>query len=256
MYSDVLTSRSDFFKAARKPEWLADPAKPTELPDEQPEVFARYLNCVYFGIQALQIDADAPEDNRHGEESEEEPTPDAFLCSEAEYDLEEPLHKYVQHFNRYSLILADLYLLADRLQDLETANLVMDEFIGFSDEGGTIQSGEVIRRVYESTAHGNPLRKLMRDTCVYDSTSSTYMEYHLGYGHPEFARDVMVELLKLRDSNSTKKVEDVYDKDLSVNKCHYHQHDKSHPRCALEPGDELEPSTIEEQGRSSAEREV
>jgi hypothetical protein len=57
-----LISRSDFFKAARKPEWLTNPNKPVDLQDEEPEVFSRYLNCVYLGIEALQIDAGAPED--------------------------------------------------------------------------------------------------------------------------------------------------------------------------------------------------
>jgi hypothetical protein len=54
VYTNILTERSLFLKAARKPEWLAeDPRKPINLEDEDPEVFQAYLHCVYFGSETL-----------------------------------------------------------------------------------------------------------------------------------------------------------------------------------------------------------
>jgi len=210
-----------FFKAALKPEWLTDPTKPVDLQHEESEVFSRYLNCVYCGTEALQIDADAPEDDRsdsgdnNEDDFEAELGPDAFLCSEAEFarPYEEGINsrgKYVKYIYQCHDIFTDLYLLADRLRDIETANLVMDALICFRDKGGKIFDTGVVRRVYDSTVHGNPLRKLVRDECVYDTQSWVYMDLHAAGYHPEFARDVMVEFLRVKDFNAKEKVEAVY----------------------------------------------
>lgn len=246
VHSNVLTSRSSFFKAARKPEWLTDPTKPTDLQDEEPEVFSRYMNCVYFGIKAFQLSENIPKDDRDDKERDDKLGSDAFLCSEAEHAAvykEEPGSNYCDYLRQCFRILIDLYLLADRLRDLKTANLVMDELVRFGNEGESY-SDEIIRRVYGSTVHGNPLRKLMRDDCVYETDSVNYMRLHVEGGHPDFARDVMVEFLRLRDHNATRKVENVYslhdNHRALVDKCHYHQHDKDHPRCVPAPGSEEE----------------
>lgn len=54
VYTNILTKRSGFMRAARKPEWLnGDLRKPVDLEDEDPEVFHAYLNCVYFGADTL-----------------------------------------------------------------------------------------------------------------------------------------------------------------------------------------------------------
>lgn len=64
-----MTKRSEFFRAARSPEWLAvsaDPTKPVDCTDDDPDVFSAYLNCVYFGaeggIRAEIPDWSPPED--------------------------------------------------------------------------------------------------------------------------------------------------------------------------------------------------
>ncbi|GAB7330531.1 hypothetical protein MBLNU13_g02125t1 [Cladosporium sp. NU13] len=245
VYSNVLTPRSDFFKAARKSEWLSDPTKPVDLQNEDPEVFSRYLNCVYFGTNALQLDADAPEDDRsdsgddNEDEEEEELGLDAFLCSEAESVriYEEGISsrgKYLQYIYQCLHIFTDLYLLADRLRDVETANHVMDALIRFSDKVKTLFDAGAVCRVYDSTAHANPLRKFMRDECVYDTESYIYTDLHVAGHHPEFARDVMVEFLRVKDANLNEKVGDVYQMhgkhgkhERFADKCRYHQHDET-----------------------------
>lgn len=85
LHSNVFTSRSGFLKAARKPEWLTDFTKCTELQDEEPEVFSRYMNCVYFGVEALHLSDNPPKDDRGYEEHDDELGPDAFIYSEAEH---------------------------------------------------------------------------------------------------------------------------------------------------------------------------
>ena len=227
-----------------------------DLQNEDPEVFARYLNCVYFGTDALQLDANAPEDDHDDGSDNEELPPDAFLCSEAEFAR---IHhegissrgKYLKYIYQCLDIFTDLYVLADRLRDVETANLVMDALICFSEKGAIISNTDTIRHVYDSTAHGSPLRKFVRDECVYNTQSWAYMDLHVASCHAEFARDVMVEFLRVKDFNSKAKVEDVYymydDKygkqGRFAEKCRYHQHDKTHPRCVPEPEKERKPPT-------------
>lgn len=219
------------------------------------------MNCVYFGIKALQIEADAPEDaqdsacdgDNDGDKDDNDDGgdfgKDAFLCSEAEHIKrykEGTTSKYAERIHQCLEICVDLYLLADRLRDVQTANLVMDELIRFSNEGKNSFPEKVIRRVYEATVHGNPLRKFARDECVYETDSSNYMLVHVEGGHPEFARDVMVEFLRLRDDNLGEMVRDVYAvherHERNINKCHYHQHNETHPRCVSGPGKEGETS--------------
>lgn len=115
---------------------------------------------------------------------------------------------------------------------------MIDELVRFDDEEESYND-EIIRRVYESTAHGNPLRKLMRGDCIYATNSVNYRRLQVEGGHPDFTRDVMVEFLRLRDHNVAEKVESVYllheNHGRIVDRCHYHQHDKDHPRCMPAP---------------------
>jgi hypothetical protein len=130
---------------------------------------------------------------------------------------------------------------------LETANLVMDEFVRFSTEGDESFREELIHRVYDSTVHGNPMRKYVRDVGVYETTSEAYMQVHTNSGHAEYTRDVMVEFLRVKNYNAHDTVDRVYRRSAShgiaVDKCHYHQHSETHPRCVLEPGGEGEQPT-------------
>ena len=53
VYHDLLTERSEFFRAARSERWSHDPTKPTTLDDVTVEVFSAYLHCVNFGAESL-----------------------------------------------------------------------------------------------------------------------------------------------------------------------------------------------------------
>ena len=249
VYTDVLTSRSNFFKAARKLEWRRDFKQPVDLKDENPGVFSKYLNCVYFGIQALEPDGEAPEDDRDYPESPciytSSPAPDAFnTClrdHEAQWQKEtyEP-GNYGKYLAQHFQVQVEVYLLADRLQDIETANIVIDEIVRFADSESENPEPAIISSIYEATVHGNPLRKWARDTQAYDTSSHRHMLLHVGDYPADFKRDVAVELMRIRDceeyvskllwaggSESPARV--------LLDKCRYHLHDKHHPRCVPEP---------------------
>lgn len=124
-----------------------------------------------------------------------------------------------------------LYLLADKLQDLITANAIVDELISLVAKTNEIPKQAPTSLAYDSTASSSPLRKLLRDYWVYQSPKpgSVALEYLKGDGFPkEFLQDVVVELMCLKMGESTS--EDCK-RDKCSDKCLYHQHDDEYPRC-------------------------
>jgi hypothetical protein len=228
VYTDFLDSRSGFFKAARKPEWT-EPTKPTCLEDEGPLVFSRYLNCVYFGVHALSLGDDAPENDREplDPKAESKPRPDAFDCSCSEQAA--PYAKYHLYVQQCFLTLAEVYLLADRLQDLETSDLIIDEFRRFVIAEGIVPQSQICRLVYESTVHGHPFRKLMRDYCVYGTSGHDYMNVYHSSWPLELTRDVTAEFLRLMNCSKNDAVILVGQVADFKDACRYHQHSKEQP---------------------------
>jgi hypothetical protein len=302
VYTEPVIKRSEFFRAARSAQWLADSTKPVDCEDDDPDVFMAYLNCVYFGIDALKAecaDQDGFEDHVYPEyESEQETAsndsgdssagdwpaqdqteqdlpdpvpdfdektmnfrdhpgygnymkpkmpPDAFTMSEGDClkygpDEDEKETPYVLACYDHTFHLAQVYLQADKLRDYETANVIMDEFIEFILEKGIhMPNEEVVNLVYESTAHGNPLRKLLRDYYVHAGDELHYLAVRHTDMPCEFYRDCFVETARLKIKNwapgplKTGDVFSVYPWErIKYDKCHYNLHtntDGFHPRC-------------------------
>ena len=53
LHTDVFTKRSEFFRAARSPQWLKDPTKPVDCEDDDPQIFEAYMNVVYSGTDGI-----------------------------------------------------------------------------------------------------------------------------------------------------------------------------------------------------------
>lgn len=213
MYTAVFTERSEFFRATRKPEWLArNPKRPVDLKEEDPEVFNEYMNCVYFGAGAFKHYAD-----------------DIKSCSTSSRDNE--IHEAFGALIR-------VYLLADKLHDLATANIAIDEIIRFSDIVNIVPRESRVCLAYSHTAERSPLRLLMRDFWVYDMNPSGKLPLH--NAHADFLRDIALEFFRAKDKGWKQTVDQALYKHLKENtkkdKCHYHQHDEKHPRCGPEPG--------------------
>jgi hypothetical protein len=126
--------------------------------------------------------------------------------------------------------LITLYLLADKLNDTTTANLVMDEIIRVSEELGKIPNYPEVAQVYESTVAGSPLRRLCRDYYVYEAASSELEDIHEGTLPFQFLQDVILEFERhTNDQGPDKRRSKVQCVDRE--KCYYHQHDDEHPKC-------------------------
>lgn len=241
----MMIHRSEFFRTARSSQWLADPAKPVDLEPDDPEIVSGYLSCVYFGVDALKADIEdqTPKGYSVVGSSEQNVLEDAFAWSQVECekrwaDTETEGSPYTIACELHFLLLAKIYLHADKLRDPKTANLVIDEFIRFSPT--TLRNPDALstNHVYESTVQGSPLRKLMRDYIVHETKSDGYLDFHAINFHEDFCRDVLVEFLRAKDGDPVEpskcEQENGIAEKMCADRCHYHLHDSLCVRCVPE----------------------
>jgi hypothetical protein len=122
-----------------------------------------------------------------------------------------------------------LYLLADKLQDLVTANMIMDELILFSSGAGGNPKHLAVSLAYSSTTNTSPLRKLLRDYWVHNVPNDG-PELITDNDYPkEFLRDVAAETMRVN-------LGDVEGEDPNEcsETCRYHQHDDTVPECEVD----------------------
>jgi hypothetical protein len=208
LHTSVFTGRSEFFRAARKPQWLAgSPKKPVDLKDEDPRVFNEYMNCVYFGQEGLKHYADN-------------------IKSTAEVDRTEPADAGFEALIR-------VYLLADKLQDLDTTNVVIDEIMRFSDTAKRVPCSSNYHLVYDNTTPHSRLRVLMRDFWMYEMDEE--YDKALDALPQDLMQDILGEFLRVKRARKHATVKEAFNKDLSTDLdsyiCFYHQHDGKHSRC-------------------------
>lgn len=90
-----------------------------------------------------------------------------------------------------------LYLLAERMADLKTANIAIGEIICASDHLGYITMQGPISLAYASTAKDHPLCTLLRDYWIYESNAND-AECLRAAGFPsECVLDIAIELLTI-----------------------------------------------------------
>lgn len=123
-----------------------------------------------------------------------------------------------------------LYLLADKLNDVPTTNLVMDEIIMLSEEVLDLPCSDSVTLAYNSTAAGSPLRKLCRDYYVNEAERVDLERIHQGRFPFQFLQDVVLEFESLA-SGDGRDGQHTYANCVDREKCYYHQHDDQHPRC-------------------------
>lgn len=129
-----------------------------------------------------------------------------------------------------SVTLIRLYLLADKLQDLVTANMIINELIRFiaKDPEENFPKGAATTLAYNGTPKSSPLRRVLRDYWTHelaDRLDPTLIEEQ---DFPrDFLQDVTMEFMRqftsVCDGDAPSTCED---------KCRYHQHDDDHPPCA------------------------
>lgn len=158
MHEGLITSRSRFFRNALNGSWQESDTKIIPLDDVLPSIFEIYLNSLYFN--RLPVIAAEGADEKTGQ---------------------------VQ-----SLI--EVYILADRLMDSTTKNLVIEATIGRIRER-KLPKEDAVSRLYDGTTENDPMRKLFVNMYVkFGNEKSITDSQHL----PEFMHDVLVGFMKTR----------------------------------------------------------
>lgn len=133
--------------------------------------------------------------------------------------------------------LVPLYLLADKLNDLTTANLTMDEILRLSDESRYILNKSSVRLAYDFTTAGNPLHTICRDYYVHDCAPDEFLSAQKAELPYEMVLDVALEFSRLAQQKGSRGQHGYKDDIFQVacvtrEKCHYHQHNDDHPKCS------------------------
>ena len=253
VYHDILTQRSEFFRAARSGRWTIQPDQATVLDDHEPDVFSVYLHCVTFGRKALEehigaipvterIDSeDTDGDYSERAEKEKESTQGNPKADEIEDTqttaLESDGREESDDIDHYvwkigdngfrSKFLVDLYLLADKLIDPVTANMAIDKLIRVSEARNEYPGPRLISYVYESTTTENPLRRLCRDWYLF-AVDESWVDtlHHDSYPHA-FMKDLVYETYDLQRNNQRKRVHKAFAAEkLAVRRTNKYYHQK------------------------------
>lgn len=155
----------------------------------------------------------------------------------AQYDL-----RKIELADHHYKALISLYLLADKLQDIVTANKVMDKIDSFHTITEVHPGKEPISIAYQSTVEGSPLRKLLRDLWFYNTNVACRKRLQEGDFPKHFLLDMVsiyVGVKTIDESYSFAHFTDNVSSDFLSGEserkipgvCRYHQHDDEHPFC-------------------------
>lgn len=133
-HGSFITRNSDFFTTALKKEWAEGQTRVIKLPEESPQVVSHYLNYTY--TKSLPADT---------------------ISSE-------PTDTFTERVNEYQELLAELYVLGERLLDTSIQNAVVREIIRLASLPKRMcPAKEAVNIIYRGTTAVSPARRLMTD---------------------------------------------------------------------------------------------
>lgn len=173
VHQALITGRSKFFKAALSGSWLESKERVVKLPEDDPTTFHVYVHLLYTNEIAILPD----------------PNPKTFWTDGAR-----------------NIRLAKLYVLAEKLHDIETKNHVLEAVIaGDLGEGAYIGMDYprrlFVKIIYDGTAAGSLARKLIVDVYARQMTSISMgiiSPRYLKEWPKEFLDELLLEVLDRR----------------------------------------------------------
>ncbi|KAG9197267.1 hypothetical protein G6514_001906 [Epicoccum nigrum] len=173
MNSEILTTRSLFFRKALCGNFKEVKEHVVKLPEDDPEIFGIYLH--HLQTNELSVVPD--------------PVP-------RDYTGDEEKMKLVQ-----------LYVLAEKLQDVQTKKAIIKGLITscyqFYFGNYYLYSSAEVTALYEGTTAGSVARKLVVDIMAWD-VKTDYVYSSMAWP-TEFLSDMIHEFVKYRDTNHDKK---------------------------------------------------
>lgn len=143
-HGSFVTRDSDFFTTALKKKWAEGQTRVIKLPEERPEVVSHYLNYTY--TKAL---------------------PSHTVSWE-------PADTFTERSNEYQVLLAELYVLGERLLDTSIRNAAIEETIRLPWLPKRMcPSKDAANIIYRGTTAESPARRLMTDIQLSFGTTSS-----------------------------------------------------------------------------------
>ncbi|KAF2660742.1 hypothetical protein K491DRAFT_674661 [Lophiostoma macrostomum CBS 122681] len=180
IHKELITSRSKFFANALKGSWRESKDNVVKLPEDDVDTFDLYVNLLYFG--SIHI-------------------PEAGATAQREETLTE---KLVRVSHQEYMALSKLYVLCDKLQDIQGVRLVTHAFVEATQKAkapGKICFPDlwVVDYVYNNTPHGSPLRSFLMDSYAVFATND-WLRGTRSWISKDFLYDVTMSMLSLRSN--------------------------------------------------------
>lgn len=166
VHRSILTSSSEFFRNATKPEWQDLRAEPNtlNLADTDVEELSAYVHWLYFGTLP------AEKSPKRGEVLDNID----FPC------------------------LARAYVLGEELMDIKFKNSVLDSIMAVSEEFGWSPTGETANIIFRGTPANSPARKLVVDVVAHRAFDSDNWNEELQLCDREFLLEALREMSAVR----------------------------------------------------------
>ena len=206
VHTEPTTQHSTFFKAACSDRWNnTDTPNPIKLPEDDPDLFDFYLHCVYTKSTGTENVAEALDTTE----------------------------RRAQRQQRQKLLIKT-HILADKLGDFITANLLLDALVDDYYKYRYVPGGHTIEFVFSNTPADSPLQRLLLDIYVYYAGSTAAGAALRSDEIPKsFVCAVLMEKIKLESDKWTSRICDVFDRDFAhKHRCRYRLHGENLPRCA------------------------
>ena len=174
--------------------WLND-SRLVLLPEDDAFLFNIYLSCLYNN------DVDI------GDTGEEWPNETFNSLDSRTYER-----------------LVKSWVLADKLGDVMSANMLMDEYIRSTDERKTLPPAELVGYVARTLPSEAPFHRLFTDYFLFSVNSKTLLS---SLSHRSIPRAFLLTLLE----EKTALCKGSHHQDTSYDKCRYHIHSEKHPYC-------------------------
>ena len=172
VHKSLLISRSSFFKKALTGNWVESNERVVRLIDDEAIIFQNYVHPLYTDKIAV--------------------SPDPFDTKPGDIDCER-------------LTLAKLYVLAEKLQDVETKNKVLSAMIGSCQyqvgKKKQVLDANFVRTIYGGTMPGSKARRFTVDYFAQQSTGAPFKSGESGTGSAwpsEFTQELLVDVLDKR----------------------------------------------------------
>lgn len=198
VHEGIITNHSKFFEATCGRPWKEATERIIRLPEEEPSNFETYMHWVYAGI-VRPIAQEAFESALADDNND--CIPQCWLTLVGE--------------------LAELYTIADRLDDRGLRNAIIDSILNDSDRSQLGPTVSAIQIAYSATAAGSMLRKLMVDYLLRspDEHRKSWLEATRESLPDDFIFDIALSAGAEPESPSL------------GSRCEYHEHEEGTPGC-------------------------